>query len=56
MVNHLEEWAKPDKTKALIGPSIIMTGKTKPISPTKKSLSENFHLFPQDDKTYDSDN
>ena len=45
MVNHLEEWVKPDKTKALIGPSIIMTGKAKPISPTKKSLSENFHLF-----------
>ena len=45
MVNHLEEWPKLERTRALIGPSIIMTGKAKPISPTKKSLSENFHLF-----------
>ena len=45
MVNHLEEWPKLERTRALIGPSIIMTGKAKPIRPTKKSLIENCHFF-----------
>lgn len=45
MVNHLEEWPKLERTRELIGPSIIMTGKAKPIRPTKNSLIENCHLF-----------